>query len=493
MPAITRPFNYTNRDFTSLIADFRRRMAMAIPEWTGYDSSFEQILLELFAYNGDILNFYIDRMMAEAFLRTASLRESVLDIAQTLGYIPAAQAAAQTTVVFTKVVPLNENVTVPAGTQLFAQVEGLAPVYFETSVDLLIPAANPTGSVVVNEGLTEPLELVGTSVGSERQSFVLHYPNVIRDSIRVFTNTGPVDVNGAATLIQWTYYPQIIAANFYDRAFTAAVDQNYNTYAVFGDRVSGLIPPVNANIYVTYRHGAGAGGNVAIAAIRSFRSASALTTKIASLSNTSAASGGTDPESIDSMRVTIPRSMVALERAVGLQDFTALAIRVPGIAKAAATSSVSTVVNLYLAPVGGNSNGGSPTSPTLLAAVAAYFNGPPTRMTIGTTISYLQPVYVGITVILTVTVNARFRQDAVANEVRIRLNRLYSFDIRSFGELLKKADVFHEVVEVQGVDYVEIATFSRTTGIVDVQLAANEIVGDFTLSNLTINASGGIV
>ena len=52
------------------------------------------ILLDQFAYVGDILNFYIDRMAAEAYIQSAVMRESVLNLAYAFGYVPTPQTAA---------------------------------------------------------------------------------------------------------------------------------------------------------------------------------------------------------------------------------------------------------------------------------------------------------------------------------------------------------------------------------------------------------------
>ena len=61
-----------------------------MPEWqtVGEAADFGTLLLELYAYMGDILNFYIDRTASEAFLATAVRPQSVLYIADMLGYTP---------------------------------------------------------------------------------------------------------------------------------------------------------------------------------------------------------------------------------------------------------------------------------------------------------------------------------------------------------------------------------------------------------------------
>lgn len=479
---ISRPFLYTNRDFDSLREDLRRRLAVAIPEWTTYDAGFESLLLDMYAYVGDIENFYIDRMGNEAFLQNAVLRESVLNIAAMFGYTPGAQTAAGCTLQFTKTAAaLGELVTVLAGTVLFAQTEGQRPVYFETVVDLAIPPATASLTTPGIEGRTILKEQLGTSIGGANQSFVLFNNSVIRDSVRVYTRDGSI----SATDTEWRYTPRLIDASPFDRSYSLYVDQDNFTFVVFGDGVSGVVPSAGVLVVATYRYGVGAAGNVGIGAVKSFVAGGLVTSKIMAVTNTTAASGGTDPESIEAMRLSIPRSLTTLERAVTLTDYAALALNVAGVVKTSATAVTSTSVTVYVAPAGG----GQP-STNMITLLNAYFTGPPSRAMIGTSVSFIGPTYVPINITVSLTVNAKHRRDTVVLAVTAAITALFSFNNRLFNELISKAMVFREIVDIDGVDYVDITTFSRTTGTADVQLAVNEIA---TLGTLTINPTGGVV
>ena len=52
------------------------------------------MMMELFAYVGDILNFYSDRIANESFIATAQQRQSVLNLASLLDYTPHGNVAA---------------------------------------------------------------------------------------------------------------------------------------------------------------------------------------------------------------------------------------------------------------------------------------------------------------------------------------------------------------------------------------------------------------
>lgn len=508
-----RPFAYTNRDYTSLLADLRRRLAVAVPEWTSYDAGFESILLELFAYVGDNLNFYVDRVGAEAFLQTAVLRDSILNLAQMFDYTPVAQAASSATVQFTKSSAYASTaVTIPAGTQVFAQTEGQQPIIFEVLSDVAIAGGSPNGSGAVVEGITvgsyptgsltidpnveakTPYELLGMSDGNESQAFVLHYPGVIANSVRVFTYDGSVNPAPPNTPlpVEWTYFSRLIDADAADRAFTTFVDDQGYTYVIFGDNVSGSIPSSSTNVYALYRYGVGSAGNVGIGSIRSFVGGGSLTTQISSVSNTSAATGGADRESIESMRTTVSKSLKAIERAVSTSDYATLALQVPGVAKAYASASAYTSVTLYIAPVGG----GAP-STVLQNAVAAFFAGPPSRSLAGVSVTVAVPVYTNIDVKLSVTVNSKYRQSAVQAAVQTAIQSLFAFDNRDFGEKLMMASVFRAVVDIPGVDYVTWTDANSFmlhggSGTADIQLAANQIAQLYN-GVAVLTMTGGVV
>ena len=61
---------------------------------------------------------------------------------------------------------------------------------------------------------------------------------------------------------------------------------------------------------------------------------------------------GVDAESTDAIRLNAPASIRAIQRAVSLRDYADLALQVPGVAKAIATSEVYSSINLYVAPAG---------------------------------------------------------------------------------------------------------------------------------------------
>ncbi len=336
--------DYTSRDYVSILEDLTALAKQFNPNWTSSDPADMGVtLLELFAYMGDLLSFYIDRMANEGFLATASQRESLLQIAGLLGYSPDTTSASTVQLLFSNT--NNSTVSIPAGTQVSstAVVNGVSTqLIFETDAAVTVPAeVNSVAgqiSVTATQGETITDEILGTSSGSPSQVFKLSQQPVIINSVKVYVNN-----------ILYTYSPSLVNNTLYDSVFTTLNDSNGSTYVVFGDGIGGRIPPAALEIKATYRVGNGADGNVPAGTIEKFISSSFAGVTV---TNQLAAAGGADEESNDSIRVNAPRVFRALNRAVSLKDYAYLALQVSGVSKSSADASIFSSINLYIAPFG---------------------------------------------------------------------------------------------------------------------------------------------
>ena len=98
--ALERPgFDFASRDYSNIRRDLLARAERTVPEWTDRDpSDFSMVLVDMWAYMGDILHYYIDRAAGESFLDTATQKESVLALANLFDYKPRNRTAARATV-----------------------------------------------------------------------------------------------------------------------------------------------------------------------------------------------------------------------------------------------------------------------------------------------------------------------------------------------------------------------------------------------------------
>ncbi len=448
--------DYTSRDYLAIRDDLTNLINQFAPNWTSRDpSDLGMVMIELFSYLGDLMNFYTDRSANEGFIATASQRDSLLQLARMLGYVPTALSAASVTLTFSN--STASSVVIPAKTQVATTsvVNGLnTQVVFETNAAVTVPAkvgaTNGTATVLASQGVTITDELLGTSTGAPGQAFRLSEPDVINTSVSIL-------ING----ISYSYSSSLLNNNAYDSVFSLNTDAEGYTYVVFGDGIGGRVPPTAASIYATYRVGNGTLGNVPAYTLEDM-----LTNITAGITVTNAegAIGGADEESSDSIRLNAPRALKALTRAVSLKDYSYLALQVPGVAKANANSSVYTNVILYVAPFGdlGVDSLGAPTAAfTALATnVAAYFldKTPP-----NTTLTILPPTYVEIDIDMTVRILPQYQQAATTTSALASLRELVSQDNSFFAEIIPVQYLLNAVSSVPGVDYATVELLRKTT------------------------------
>jgi uncharacterized phage protein gp47/JayE len=451
--------DYTSRDYLAIRDDLTNLINQFAPNWTSRDpSDLGMVMIELFSYLGDLMNFYTDRAANEGFIATASQRDSLLQLARMLGYVPTAISAASVTLTFNN--STASDVVVPAKTQVATTsvVNGLnTQIVFETNSAVTVPAkvgaTSGTATVLASQGVTITDELLGTSTGAPSQVFRLSEPDVINTSVSVL-------ING----ISYSYSPSLLNNNSYDSVFSLNTDAEGYTYVVFGDGIGGRVPPTAASIYATYRVGNGTLGNVPAYTLDNM-----LTNITAGITvtNTEGAIGGADEESSDSIRLNAPRALKALTRAVSLKDYSYLALQVPGVAKANASSSVYTNVILYVAPFGdlgvvlfGGVYVPTATFNALAANVATYFldKTPP-----NTTLTILPPTYVEIDIDMTVYVLPQYQQAATTTSALASIRELVSQDNSFFAEIIPVQYLLNAVSSVPGVDYATVELLRRTT------------------------------
>ena len=104
-PASNIPISvdYTSRDYYSLREALIKRVSDRTGgKWTGNDpSDFGVALVESFAYMGDLINYYIDRVANESYLGTATQRQNVLNLASMIGYTAGGYTSAVVNVTLT--------------------------------------------------------------------------------------------------------------------------------------------------------------------------------------------------------------------------------------------------------------------------------------------------------------------------------------------------------------------------------------------------------
>lgn len=472
-------FDYTSRDYYSIKEDLLSRAA-ELPigaSWnTRSTSDFGVMLVDLWAYMGDVLHFYVDRAAAETFIGTATQRESLLAFSNLLDYEPLKMQAAQATVTLTATSAWSSPVTIPAYTSFVAPaVSAGDETYYYVSttsasmassvIAVIIPVTE--GIAVVDEQPTSATTISSNiSNGAPNQKFNLRYDNVLASSITASVYEGPVDVNGNPTAVLYRYVTRLVDIASYEHVFTLSTSADNISQIVFGNGINGSIPQNGAAVTVSYIRSSGSYGNIGANKITAF--ANGTPTGVIVASSTSA-TGGYDAESVVSMKANIPALFRTQDRAVSLQDFKDLALRIPSVVKATA-SNTGSVVTVYPVPYQTDylltTFGNTITIPaTIKTDTVSYFTP---RMMLGASVGAaatvtLTPVYI------TADINVKdgYVQRWVRDAVSTALDTLFTFDSVYFGQILSLGEVYRTIMAVDGVDYVNITRFNITsTGIV---------------------------
>ena len=177
-----------------------------------------------------------------------------------------------------------------------------------------------------SQGETIKDEILGSGDASEQyQEFMLkqmpvtYTPSALentgaKNSLEIFVNN-----------VKWQEVESFVDSMPTDRHYVTSIDEEDKMSATFGNgKYGSLLPTGIDNIHAKYRKGIGAAGNLAyqntIAVIMGTNPA------LKSVTNQIGSSGGADKENEDDARVTAPRSLKALNRAVSLEDYQNLAL-----------------------------------------------------------------------------------------------------------------------------------------------------------------------
>jgi uncharacterized phage protein gp47/JayE len=470
--SIRKPvIDYTNKDYASLRRAMLELARYRLPEWTDQaPGDLGVLLVDLFAYMGDIILYYQDRIANETFLDTAVERRSVMHLLRLIGYElrPAVAAGADLTLTFKAPAAGQEQVTIPTGAQFVTQGKSLETFEYlgpPRVIDLGSSQVRATADgrraytgLPVRHSRAVTGEVLGSSSGEPGQRFKLARKPLIPESLKV-----EVDEGAGAVLWQrrqsLLYYidddGRVTLAGPESREYFIQLDENGDAWVVFGDGVYGRKPAVGTNnIHADYRVGGGIAGNVAAGAISKAVTAIPL---LDSAVNPKQAAGGEEAESIEHGARFGPLAFRSGNRAVTISDFFSLAHQAGGVAKVRARTRGWNQVELFVAPVGG---GAAPAD--LKRRLVAYFED---KRMVGTQILIRDPTYVEIDISVEVIVEHNFQPADVRHQAEAAIAALVAFYKADFGRPLYLSKVYEAIEAIAGVHAATVTRFARRSAL----------------------------
>ena len=288
-----------------------------------FDGSGMSVMLDVMAYTTHYMGFHTNMAINEAFLDTATLRNSVVSHAKSIGYIPKSATASQA------IVKLQFNTTgqdpsyivIEEGTKFVSTISG-TPLPF-TNLDTINifedEGGDFAGEIKLHQGALKGLEWTYDAI-SETQSFLINDPTCDRSTIKMTVNDKPWENN------------QILSElNNESTIYFVQEGLDAITEIYFGNGIFGRKPLDGQTIKVTYLSTLGEAGNYAstineqIFALESTIDG-VYTSGQVTINTVDISSLGSAQESTDNIKETAPRAYERQDRAVTAEDYKTILI-----------------------------------------------------------------------------------------------------------------------------------------------------------------------
>ena len=316
--AIKTPIN--NIDFQSIKTQFVDFLSREQSQFKDYDfeGSNMSVFLDVLAYNTFMNNYYTNMAINEMFLDSAVLRNSIVSHAKELNYVPRSMQSARAVVriTITDNAETNPIIEIPKFTDFSASINGENFSFITDQVHVArrtAPGVYTVDNVPIFEG--EILD------GFEKDGFFIDDDSALRCNLtneNIDTRTIEVFVDEESTEGENQFFlaNDIFGKDPSSKVFYLApyFDQRYSIY--FGNNLFGEQPKNFEDIKVRYRICSGEAANGILKFSTSFRDAEVTTIE--------AASGGSERESTESIKLLAPKSVQIQERAVTSRDYEVL-------------------------------------------------------------------------------------------------------------------------------------------------------------------------
>lgn len=347
--------DYLTLDYEGFRQMMIDRLKEKLPEYTDYsETDMGIILIELLAHGLDIIAYYKDRQALECFLPTARERKNVMLHCKTyFGYT----LTGATPSIFVQVFETNgKGFSKTAGDRFKVKTkeeQGESSIYYELigSLDtngnfkttFEIPE-NKIGTekdsngdyiyrALVCQGVTVYKEFMGYSDGSAYQKYTTSQSPALDYESTDRYNENVVEVYvGESDDVWGERVDNFLLSKPDSKHYVFSVDEWGNGILEFGNNISGVIPPANSKIQLTYRVGGGADTNVGANTITEYETDEANIIK--TFNPYTAIIEGTDAESIEEAKVKAPASLRTLDRAVTIRDYADIGLQIDSVSSA---------------------------------------------------------------------------------------------------------------------------------------------------------------
>ena len=283
-----------------------------------FEGSGMSVLLDTLAYNTHYLGYNANMLANEMFLDSADLRASVVSKAKQVGYTPASAVAAQAVIDVTVTSASGASLTMTRGTSFTTAVNGINYSFVNNSNISITPidGVYKFSNVSIFEGTYLNFKYTVNSSDTD-QRFIIPNNNVDTNTLTIKVQESSSD----STTNTYTLATGITGLDSTSKVFFLQEVEGERFEVYFGDGVLGKSVADGNIIIMDYinTNRAEANGATSFAlggTIGGFSNATVTT-----VSN---ANGGSNPESISSIKYNAPRDYTAQDRAVTVDDYKVL-------------------------------------------------------------------------------------------------------------------------------------------------------------------------
>jgi len=322
----------TNLDFEDVKQSLREYLR-ASPNFTDYnfEGSVLSQLVDVLAYNTYYSALNANLVANEVFLDSASIRENVVSLAQTIGYNTRSATAAKAKITLDILLPVNSSVT-----QLTLNSGSVFTGTGDNGSFVFSIPTPITKQTTLNNGgrsrvLFEDIEVYQGNLfnftynvdTSTKQKFIIPDANADLNLIQVIVNETDFAVPQTYKLVE-----DITQLNSESRVYFIQENKNEQFELIFGDGTFGRKLLNNDQISISYITTDKTLGNdcseFSFIGRLSDQSNNSYSASQPSITVVDFSAGGADPESITSIKFLAPRSFSAQNRAVTVSDYEVL-------------------------------------------------------------------------------------------------------------------------------------------------------------------------
>lgn len=283
-----------------------------------YDGSNMSVLLDVLSYNTYINNFYTNMAISEMFLDSAQIRGSVISHAKELNYLPHSIKSSSATIdVDINAIDSPPFVVIPKYTSFTSTIGTKQFNFVNLETSTVMPDSN--GKYIFNGLRVVEGKIVTESnlVSAGFTKFLISNKDADISTLTVFVRE---TTDPSSSRVEYIKKDSLFGVKANDKVFfIQPFDEN--TYEVtFGVGIFGFQPLVGNVIEFVYLVSKGADAN----GVSSLAVQSSIGGYSASVSVTSVSAGGTERESIESIKFNAPKSIQIQDRAVTENDYEIL-------------------------------------------------------------------------------------------------------------------------------------------------------------------------